>query len=828
MPHSGPNRPYTPRAWQARSDLDTPPPRVRAALIPFVILSAAALVAAGLFPAVGGLGKAAKLFGQQFQCGRSLTIPELALRSQILAADGSIISQVADENRIPVELSQVPDDVRHAVLAVEDHAFYDHGPVDAKAIGRALVANVSAGKVVQGGSTITQQLVKNFYTGNEQTLKRKIQEAKDAICLEQTETKDQILELYLNDVYFGHGAYGIGTAAEYYFGKSVVKLTLPESALLAAQISAPTYYDPVRKPDTAVKQRNIVLHDMLRYRWITDQQYTDAIKVPLKLSAKQRNVNRPLPYFAQFVQDTILHPIQSDPNYKTYLKVFGNTVEERKRFLFEGGLKIYTTYQPQLQRYADAAVSGRMPNEGNPFTGNPESSLVSMVPQTGAIRAMVGGPSFTKHKINLAVQSRRQAGSAFKAFTLAAALEAGIPLGKVYDTPNPVHIPPGPCGPSWSPHNAEAGSGGFMDMATATAESVNVWFAQLIADVGPEKVQEVAKKMGVVSYAYNSYVSVPAVCAITLGSVQVNPLSMTAGFATLANNGIHCYPYAIQKVVSWRGKVLFKAKPQCKQAIAPRIAASVSSLLQGVISHGTGTKAIIGRPAAGKTGTAQDFADAWFVGYVPQLATGVWTGYGYVNRNVDMTRAPILTSGQLAGLHAFGGTMSAPIWHDFMLRAVAGLPVRGFPTPPAPAGGTVPNVVGMKQADAEKTLSKANFTPFVQVAASTERAGVVFSQTPAGGAHATLGSRVTIMVSNGKAPKVPVPNVVGRTQAQATSILRGAGFVVNVVQQPDPDPKNDGIVLQQVPASGKRPVGSTVTIYVGQKEPSPSPSPSPG
>src|SRR5438128_1794750 len=363
------------------------PPKIRGALIPFVILSAAALVAAGLFPAVGGLGKAAKLFGQQFQCGQSLAIPELALRSQILAADGSVMSQVADENRIPVELSQVPDNVRHAVLAVEDHAFYDHGPVDVKAIGRALVANVSAGKVVQGGSTITQQLVKNFYTGNEQTLRRKIQEAKDAICLEQTETKDQILELYLNDVYFGHGAYGIGTAAEYYFGKSVVKLTLPESALLAAQISAPTFYDPVRKPDTAVKQRNTVLHDMLRYRWITDQQYADAIKVPLKLSAKQRNVNRPLPYFAQFVQDTILHPIPSDPNYKTYLKVFGKTVEDRKRFLFEGGLKIYTTYQPQLQRYADAAVSGRMPDEGNPFARNPESSLVSIVPQTGAIRA---------------------------------------------------------------------------------------------------------------------------------------------------------------------------------------------------------------------------------------------------------------------------------------------------------------------------------------------------------------------------------------------------------------------------------------------------------
>jgi len=828
VPHSSPNHPYTPRAWHARPDRDTAPPKIRGALIPFVILSAAALVAAGLFPAVGGLGKAAKLLGQQFECSKSLTIPSLALRSTIVAADGSVISQVANENRIPVELGQVNEVTKRAILAVEDHSFYDHGPIDVKAIGRALVANVSAGKVVQGGSTITQQLVKNFYTGNEQTLKRKIQEAKDAICLERAYTKDQILELYLNDVYLGHGAYGVGAAAEYYFGTTPEKLTLPQAALLAAQISSPSTYDPVRHAEAATKQRNIALKDMLKYRFITDKEYSQAADTPIKLSAKKRLVNKPLPFFAQFVQDTILHPIPSDPNYKTYLKLFGRSYQERERFLFQGGLKIYTTYQPPLLRYADAAVAGRMPDEGNPFDRNPEAALASIVPQTGAIRSMVGGPDYAarRHKPNLAVQARRQAGSAFKAFTLAAALEAGIPLGKVYDTPNPVHIPPGPCGPSWSPQNAERGSGGFMDMATATAESVNVWFAQLIAEVGPEKVQQVAKKMGVVSYAYNSYVSVPAFCSITLGSVEVNPLSMAVGFATLANNGVRCYPFAIQKILSWNGKVLYRAKPHCQKAIAPKIAASVTSLLQGVISRGTGTRADIGRPAAGKTGTAQDFADAWFVGYVPQLATAVWVGYGYVNRNVDMTRSPILTSGQLAGFHAFGGTMAAPIWHDYMQKAVAGLPVKGFPSPPAPAGGTVPNVVGMKQADAEKTLAKAGFTPFVQEGPSTEPKGVVYSQTPAGGAHATLGSRVTIMVSNGKAPKVPVPNVVGKTQAQATSILKGAGFVVEVVYQNDP--QNDGIVIAQVPSGGNHKVGSTVTITVGQQGPTPSPSPSPG
>jgi len=795
-------------------------------LIPFVILAAAGLVAAGLFPAVGGIGKAVKLFNQQLQPSGNLQIPSLALRSTIVAADGSVISQVADENRIPVEFSQVNDVTRAAILAVEDHDFYRHGPIDLKAIVRAGVANYQAGSVVQGGSTITQQLAKNFFTGTEQTLKRKIDEAKDAILLEQNFTKDQILELYLNDVYFGHGAYGVGTAAEYYFAKPVEKLTLPQAALLGAQISAPVIYDPIAHPVAALKQRNIVLQDMLKFGFIERPEYAQAVAAPIKLSGKQRNVNKPLPYFAQFVQDTILHPIATDPNYKTYLKVFGKTVEERKRFLYQGGLKIYTTYQPQLQREAEAAVRSNMPSEGNPYSGNPESALTSLVPQNGAIRAMVGGPDFLKHKLNLAVQSRRQAGSAFKAFTLAAALEQGIPIGKVYKTPNPVHIPPGPCGPSWSPGNAEPGGGGFVPMTVATAESINVYFAQLIADVGPVNVQEMAKRLGVVSYAYNSYVHVPPFCSITLGSVEVNPLSMTAGFATLANNGNRCYPYAIQKVVSWTGKVVFRARPHCKQVLDSKIAAGVTSLLRGVICCGTGTKADIGRPAAGKTGTAQDFADAWFVGYVPQLATGVWTGYGYVKRNADMTRAPILTSGQLAGLHPFGGTLSAPIWHAFMIKAVAGLPPKDFPSAPAPQGGTVPNVVGLKLDDAEKVLAKANFTPNVIMAPSVEPAGTVFAQSPAGGAHARLGSVVTIKVSNGKTPSVPVPNVVGMSRQQAVGILRGAGFAVEVVEEIVFDPKKDGIVLSQMPSGGKHRVGSTVVIHVGKFGPSPSPSPS--
>jgi penicillin-binding protein 1A len=278
----------------------------------------------------------------------------------------------------------------------------------------------------------------------------------------------------------------------------------------------------------------------------------------------------------------------------------------------------------------------------------------------------------------------------------------------------------------------------------------------------------------------------------------------------------------ISKIVGPDGKLLYKAKPDCQQVIDPHIAATVTSLLEGVITGGTGTAANIGRPAAGKTGTAQNFTDAWFVGYVPQMATGVWVGYGYPKSEISMVGAPVLH-----GLHPFGGTLAAPIWHDFMSVAMSGQPVLSFPTPPPAPGGTVPNVVGMKQDDAVKALAAANFTADVQTGPSDKPAGVVFKQDPAGGASAALGIRVTIWVSNGVAPKVAVPSVVGLDKAAAISKLEAAGFNVSIVNQDVGDPNQDGIVLDQSPSAGaKKATGSTVTITVGVFT-SPSPSPSP-
>jgi membrane peptidoglycan carboxypeptidase len=351
-----------------------------------------------------------------------------------------------------------------------------------------------------------------------------------------------------------------------------------------------------------------------------------------------------------------------------------------------------------------------------------------------------------------------------------------------------------------------------MNLWDATAHSVNVVFAQLIRDIGPDNVLDAAATMGI---PRNHMVPV---CSLTLGTgVGTNPLEMTSAYSTLANDGVHCTPYAISKVVDRAGHVIFKAKPSCHQVIPPEVAAQVTAMLQGVISHGTGTAAQIGRPEAGKTGTGEDYQDAWFMGYVPQLCTGVWVGY-------SKAEIPMRGLRVLGGANAFGGTIAAPIWHDFMLQAVANLPVENFPNPPPQKAGTVPDVVGLKQADAETALTKANFVPQVKQVDSTKPAGTVVSQNPAGGASAPLGTLVEIDVSTGKAPVSKVPNVVGETQAKAEADLQAAGFKVSVVYQQVFDPKENGIVLSQDPKGGtKRPQGSTVTIVVGTFGPPPTP-----
>jgi membrane peptidoglycan carboxypeptidase len=429
----------------------------RAIFIPVVMVAAAALIAGSLYPLLRTSSDALHKFNATFlkDEDEQLEIGAFPERSTIYADDGSPLATVADYNRIYVPLDKIAPIARSAVLAIEDDTFYKHGPVNVLAILRAAIANLKAGRVVQGGSTISLQLVGSTYQQGDQSLSQKIREAQDAIRLERTYTKDHILELYLNDVYFGNGAYGIEAASEYYFNRHASKLKLTQATLLAGLIKAPADYDPVRYPQLARERRDIVLLRMKALGWISDADYLNALGRSVKLSSKNRGINNygtsPTAYFTSYVVERLL-----DPTDKRYA-VLGTTEKQRSRSLYQGGLRIYTTIKPAWQTYAATAVNNMLPNQGPQPPADPQAALVSIDPADGAIRAMYGGKDYSKQKINLATQSRRQTGSAFKAFTLVAALERGVPIGKVYKTTSPTTIPedkcPNPGGP-WQPTGA--------------------------------------------------------------------------------------------------------------------------------------------------------------------------------------------------------------------------------------------------------------------------------------------------------------------------------------------------------------------------------------
>jgi membrane peptidoglycan carboxypeptidase len=633
---------------------------------------AAALVAAGAAPVVVVARGAAEAIDRAMpgrfpdRLAEPVRLRRLPERSTIHAADGSVLQHLYwGYDREWVPLSRVRPLTRRAVLAIEDARFYEHGPVDLRAILRALVANLEAGGIVQGGSTISQQVVRMSGVGDEPTLRRKLEEAWAAFRLERSLTKDEILERYLNQVYLGHGVYGLAAASEFYFGLPVRRLTLARSALLAGMIAGPSEFDPIRHPRRALARRNVVLGRMLELGWITEPRYRRAVEAPLGLSASERRTSAPGP--TSFWTQYVIRGFLSD-------RRFGETFRERRRRLFRGGLEIHTTLDPRLQAIAEEVLRERMTGPGLP-----QSALVAVDPRTGAILAMANGNwPFGRHRYDLASApgGGRSAGSAFKVFTLAAALLEGIPPTRVYDGSSPKTIPNCGGGETWTLRNAEPGSGSYT-LASATAHSVNTVFAQVIDEVGPADVARVAHRMGIES-------PLVPVCPLTLGTSAVSPLEMASAVGTLAHRGIHCEPYAIARIVNREGRTIYRAQPRCRRAIPAWVASLETSLLEEVIRSGTGTAAAIGRPAAGKTGTAQDFADAWFVGYVPQLAVAVWVGYA--RGEIPMPYVP----GHGPG---FGGVLAAPIWHDFMLRATAGLPVRDFPDVPPPSPSPTPSPV---------------------------------------------------------------------------------------------------------------------------------------
>jgi penicillin-binding protein 1A len=560
-------------------------------------------------------------------------------------------------NRQPLPLSRIAPSLPQATVAIEDARFWQHGALDYQGILRAFYQDVTKGHIVQGGSTITQELVRNLYIGNPQrTISRKIKEACLATKLFQKLSRKQILAEYLNEVFYGRHAYGAQAAARTYFSKPASKLTLEQSALLAGLPQAPTVFDPLTNPRAAKARRNEVLHAMWKNGYITKSRLRYATHRGLEL--------RPGHLYTQLHQ----------PNFFGWAtQQLANRFGQRQVEL--GGYRAKTTLDTRLQGLALHAVLSVLHEPTDPA-----AAVVAINPQTGAVKAMVDYlPSGRRMQFNLATQAHRSTGSSFKPITLTTALSEGVSLYSTFYGPPELFITDPACATNngaWDVHNFADEAAGTMNLLDATANSVNTIFAQLISKVGVRNVVAMAHRLGITS----SGQYFKPVCAITLGSVGFTPLEMTDVYATFASGGIHHAPQAFESVRGAKGNLL-PLHNKGTRVISSNVAAQLTYALQGVVQHGTGTAAALGsRPVAGKTGTAENFQDAWFCGYVPQLATCVWVGYP----KGEISLYNIEGVGSVAG-----GTLPAEIWHDFMGPATANLPVKSFPTPDLNGGSLI-------------------------------------------------------------------------------------------------------------------------------------------
>ncbi|MCU1379254.1 MAG: penicillin-binding protein [Acidimicrobiales bacterium] len=569
--------------------------------------------------------------------------PEQARTTIIRDADGTQLAELyKDQNRVAVPLDKVADVMEKAVVSAEDRHFYEHSGVDPIGITRALLNDVRGGNV-QGGSTITQQLVKNTYLTHERSLSRKAKEAILAVKVEQQLGKRQILERYLNTIYFGRGAYGVEKAANNYFGKPAADLQLPEAALLAGLIRAPESADPKLHPEVARNRRALVLNAMVRDKVIDQAQADEAKAAPLPTTDRPdplQKLTGPNAYFIAMVRQWAVQE-------------FG------ERIAFGGGLQIETTLDPAMQADADKAVTSTLNRPDDPA-----AALVSMTDE-GAVVAMIGGRDFQASQVNLATNSvRPQAGSTFKPFVLAAALQNDVPVTQRYSGPAKKFID-FPDNPPYEVDNYGGESFGSIDLTTATAHSVNTVYAQLAADIGLDKVAEAAHELGVTS-------DVPMVPSMSLGSANVSPYEMIRAYMTFANRGKRVEPFYVRQVKDADGNVIYDAHRNSKNVYDRKYADVVNNVLTQTIKRGTGTAADIGKPAAGKTGTTTNNTDAWFVGYTPKLGTAVWMGYpGTTGKPMDNVHGRAVT----------GGTFPAQIWQRYMKAATQGMDTGTF-TPP--------------------------------------------------------------------------------------------------------------------------------------------------
>lgn len=586
-------------------------------------------------------------------------IPDAA--SQFYDINGNVIyTTLSEERRIPVNIDKIPKHVQKAFIAIEDNRFYEHSGIDYRGTARALVSTLS-GREVQGGSTITQQLAKNAFLTQERSLTRKIREAFIAKELEHKYTKDEILSMYLNRIYFGQGAYGIESASMYYFDKHVQNLDIAEAATLAAIPKSPNYYNPFENPQESKKRQELVIDQMVKYGFITADQAAQAKAKKMVYSTSHKAKNDPRGYFFDMISQKVIEEVGADALYK-------------------GGLKIYTTLDMDMQKAAENAMR-HLPSyytDGKKLT-QPQMALAAVDPKTGYVKAMIGGRG--QDKFNRATLAVRQPGSAFKPFVYLTAMQNGFTPASIIEDKEEEFAK------GWKPQNSDMQWHGKVSLRTALKRSFNVPTIKLAREVGVDKIVANAEKMGISTLVDSgAYSDVNLAMALGGLSKGVNPLEMASAYGVLATNGLYSKPMALLKIVDREGKVLYQAKPQTKRVIDAASAYMTTNMLEDVLVSGTAGGMGIGRPAAGKTGTTDTYIDAWFVGYTPDLSTAVWVGD---DNNKPMQR-----------MYGSGAPLS--IWHEFMVNALASTPRTGFSNP----GVTVPAEPEIKQDEEDKDKDK--------------------------------------------------------------------------------------------------------------------------
>ena len=764
------------------------------------------LLGAGLvMPAVGATGATARAGVSVFDTLPSdFTLTPLSQQSRILASDGTLIATPYDENRIIVPLAQIAPVMRQAQIAIEDSRFYEHGGIDPLGVGRAFVSNLGGGDT-QGASTLTQQYVKITLQENALRKKdtiaaraataksytRKVQELKYAVTLEKNLTKNQILEGYLNLVYYGDQAYGVEAAARHYFGVSAAKLSLPQAATLAGLVQQPGITDPINYAPKALARRNVVLDRMRALNLITEKAWTAARKSKMVTNpqpAQNSCAASPYPYFCNYVKLWLLEQ-----------SALGKTRAERNEAINRGGLTIQTTLNPKMQKAAQRELNAKVPIGNRARLG---AAAAVVEPGTGHVLAIAQNTTFSNKKkspfgkteVNWAVDKKYGGsigfafGSTAKMFAVAEALRSGMPINSIIfaksaNAKRPAIFTKSDFHDSctvgendpWRVRNDEGTYNGRVSLTVATAKSVNTAFAGLVAKLGACSVRSLMTQMGLHQGSGEPIQKWPS--PVTLGSDSTSPLTLASAYATVASGGKYCPPSPVLAITTSDRKALKLPKNQCKKVLEPDVANGVTKILKTVLTKGTASR--IGgldgaRPVAGKTGTSDGSNETWFAGYTPQLSTAVWVGTPDGDPKRELR--DIRLGDRFYPDQVFGATIAAPIWKQIMDSASAGMPFRDFAEPgDRVLNGdmvSIPSVVGLSLGDAMAALSSAGFEPVVgNAVASSIAVGRVVGTQPA--YRALRGSSVVVVTSTG-VPK-PTPTAKPTEPTPKPTKTRGRG-----------------------------------------------------